>query len=730
MVGSLRYEIERTLGEGGTAETFIAREPGRQEPVVLKLFRSRDRSEAVIARFMRQLESCRRVDHPRLVKHLDAGLSAGKPYLAMEWLEGEDLAAHVRRTGPIAPADLVRLIVPICELLEQLGASGIYYPELRASDLFLQGGLPRYEPKLLDAGRAWLGDCGVFRPPECESGESGGLRAEVFALGVLMYEALEGRPPFVDDEGDPWARGMDSLSSFRGPSVALMGIVERCLSQDPRNRFAGPAELARSIASGWSPAAAVSTGVKAVEDSEAGEPKAEREQVGELLGSYRLEKLLGEGSMGRVFLARHTLLGRTAAIKVMRPEYAHAPQFVERFFQEAKAVNQINHEHIVEVLDFAEDKTEHGRRVYCVMEMLEGQSLTELLEREAISIQRTLDIARQICVGLDAAHRLGVVHRDIKPDNIFITDRQGVPDYVKIVDFGVAKVISPTSNPSPGRTLEGTIVGTPSYMAPEQAAGFAADPRSDIYSVGAVIYQMLAGRVPFEAATFGQLMAKVIAQPAPPLGTLTPSGERISPELAALVMSSLEKDPRRRPESMTLLGQALAAIERAGAAPRRKFHWKSIALKATPALLAVVSVAAFLRLPEHGPAVPPAPRAELRPIAPPRTMARTPSSAPETQSVNVRIASNPPGARVIRADSGAELGFTPLYRPFSPTERDVVLRLELPGHRPIEQTIQPAERPSVEVKMSRLKLSAKKRSAFKGSREKIGKDGLINPFAE
>jgi hypothetical protein len=181
---------------------------------------------------------------------------------------------------------------------------------------------------------------------------------------------------------------------------------------------------------------------------------------------------------------------------------------------------------------------------------------------------------------------------------------------------------------------------------------------------------------------------------------------------------------------MTLLGQALAAIERAGAAPRRKLHWKSIALKATPALLAVVSVAAFLRLPEHGAAVSPTPRAELRPIAPPRTMARTPPSAPETQSVNVRIASNPPGARVIRADSGAELGFTPLYRPFSPTERDVVLRLELPGHRPIEQTIHPAERPSVEVNMSRLKLSAKRRSVFKGSREKIGKDGLINPFAE
>src|SRR5262249_61844807 len=114
MVGSLRYEIERTLGEGGTAETFIAREPGRQEPVVLKLFRSRDRSEAVIARFMRQLESCRRVDHPRLVKHLDAGLSAGKPYLAVGRLEGGGVGGHVPRGGALAPARLVRVLVRVC----------------------------------------------------------------------------------------------------------------------------------------------------------------------------------------------------------------------------------------------------------------------------------------------------------------------------------------------------------------------------------------------------------------------------------------------------------------------------------------------------------------------------------------------------------------------------------------------------------------------------------------
>src|SRR6266852_3832666 len=171
--------------------------------------------------------------------------------------------------------------------------------------------------------------------------------------------------------------------------------------------------------------------------------------------------------------------------------------------------------------------------------MLSGCSLTELLQRERMTVRRAVHIGRQICAGLDAAHRLGVVHRDIKPDNVFIIERGGTRDFVKIVDFGVAKVLSPTGAPAAARTLEGIIIGTPSYMAPEQAAGFRADPRADIYSVGAVLYEMLAGRVPFEGASFGQLMAKVIAQRAPPLNAVSASGEKIAADLAALVMRCL-----------------------------------------------------------------------------------------------------------------------------------------------------------------------------------------------
>jgi serine/threonine-protein kinase len=728
MVGSLRYEIASKLADGDTAETFVVRVADRQEPAVLKLFKRRERSAAVVEGFLGQLSAFRKVRHPALVEHQDSGRSLdGRPYLVMERLEGEDLAMHLRRSGPLAPSELIRLLLPICELLESLGQQGLFYPELRASDLFLLDGLSRFQPKLLDAGRAWLGDCGVFRAPECGPGDSGDLRSDVFAVGVLMYEALEGRPPFIDDEGDPWQRRMNSsLSSFRGSSVALSCIVERCLSRDPRDRFASPAGLAQSIAAGGAPVT-VAAEPRAAPDRTTDE--GDGEKVGDLLGSYRLEKLLGEGSMGRVFLARQLLLGRTAAIKVMRPEYARSPQFIDRFFQEAEAVNRINHQHIVEVFDFVKEPGERGGRVYCVMEMLGGVSLTDLLQRERLSIHRVLNIARQISLGLDAAHRLGVVHRDIKPDNIFIESKEA-PDFVKILDFGVAKVLSPTANSSPATTREGVIVGTPSYMAPEQAVGFAADPRSDIYSVGAVCYQMLAGHLPFEASTLGQLMAKVIAQPPPPLGKQTPLGEQIPSELASLVMSCLEKDPRRRPETMIKLGECLATIQEGGGPkPVRKRGWKSVGLSAGAAAATVFALTAFLRLPARNATETPVTRTEPPSMESPRAQARKPPPT-ETQWVNVRIASTPSGARVIRRDSGTELGLTPLSRPFSPVERDVVLRLELPGHTPIEQTIHPAERPSVEVSMSRLKRAAKKRPTLQGFAERIGKDGLINPFEE
>ncbi|HYO72130.1 MAG TPA: serine/threonine-protein kinase [Archangium sp.] len=284
-------------------------------------------------------------------------------------------------------------------------------------------------------------------------------------------------------------------------------------------------------------------------------------QQGDILGSYQLERLLGEGSMGQVFQARHTRLGRQVALKVLRSAFSHDSGFVQRFFQEARAVNQINHEHIVEIFDFIED-AEHGR-VYCVMELLRGQSLSALLKEEKLSVTRIRRMLVQVCAALGAAHRLGVVHRDVKPDNLFVIHKGGQQDFVKVLDFGVAKLL--TAENTSG-TLDGTLIGTPTYMSPEQAAGLPVDHRADIYAVGTVLYELLGGQPPFQASNFGQLMVKILTEPPPALPSHTPAGEPVPQVLAQLALRCLAKEPGDRPQQLSEVITAL--LSDAGTPPR------------------------------------------------------------------------------------------------------------------------------------------------------------------
>ncbi|MFP2930876.1 serine/threonine-protein kinase [Pyxidicoccus sp. 3LG] len=293
-----------------------------------------------------------------------------------------------------------------------------------------------------------------------------------------------------------------------------------------------------------------------------GHRASEELKEGSMLGNYQLERLLGEGSMGRVFQARHARLGRQVALKVLKPEHARDSGFVQRFFQEARTVNQINHEHIVEIFDFVDEG--EGGHVYCVMELLRGQSLGSLMQEEKLTLTRIQRIAVQVCAALGAAHRVGVVHRDIKPDNLFIIHRAGQPDFVKVLDFGVAKLLTSETNTT--GTMDGTIIGTPAYMAPEQAAGLPVDPRSDVYAVGNILYEMLSGRPPFQAPAFGQLVVQIITQPPPPLPTHLPYGELIPAQLSELVLRCLAKEQEGRPQSLAEVTTALLLMPTSGAA--------------------------------------------------------------------------------------------------------------------------------------------------------------------
>ncbi len=277
-------------------------------------------------------------------------------------------------------------------------------------------------------------------------------------------------------------------------------------------------------------------------------------RIGEVISErYRVESRLAAGGMGEVYRVTHVELGRTFAMKVMRRELSNDPEFVERFKREAIASSRIGQQNIVDITDFG--RTADGR-FYFVMEYLDGETLTALLRREgALELQRVLYLATQLCRALSAAHRLGVVHRDVKPDNVMVLSRPGQPNFVKVLDFGVAKVGSGIA--SGGHTAIGMVVGTPQYMSPEQAAGLPVDSRSDIYSVGLILYELIAGRPVFQGETPSILMAMHITAPPPPLEP-GPLSLPVPAALEALVFRMLEKLPEARPAD---LDRVLEVIE-------------------------------------------------------------------------------------------------------------------------------------------------------------------------
>ena len=263
--------------------------------------------------------------------------------------------------------------------------------------------------------------------------------------------------------------------------------------------------------------------------------------------------------MGEVFLAQHSRIDRRAAIKVLLPEFSSNVEVVERFFAEARATSTIRHRGIVEVLDC--DVHPNGR-AFIVMELLEGESLAARLSRDADfgrDRERAFAIAGDIADAIGAAHAKGIVHRDLKPDNVFLASDERAPFgfTVKILDFGIAKLMGGHDADRPGspRTRTGSLLGTPAYMSPEQCRGAAhVDHRTDIYSLGCIVFEMLAGRRPFVYEGFGELISAHITQPPPSLGSL---GIEISAPLAEWVDRLLAKSPDDRFPSMTATISAL-----------------------------------------------------------------------------------------------------------------------------------------------------------------------------
>jgi len=279
--------------------------------------------------------------------------------------------------------------------------------------------------------------------------------------------------------------------------------------------------------------------------------------VGATVDQYKVRRVLGKGGMGTVYEAEHVLIRKRIALKVLDPDLARKPELIARFLQEAQAASKIDHENIVDISNFGE--TPNGS-AFIAMEFLDGKDLAgRLVESGALPLESVFYIAGQVCRALGAAHEKGVIHRDLKPENIFLITRGGRGDFVKVLDFGIAKVAAPDTEQR--LTREGALLGTPEYMSPEQAKGEDIDHRSDIYAVGCILYEMLAGVVPFRGQNYMSTLTKHMFEPPDPLSNRVPN-KNIPPALVEIVMKALAKDRDQRFSTMQEMAEALEACER------------------------------------------------------------------------------------------------------------------------------------------------------------------------
>ena len=283
-----------------------------------------------------------------------------------------------------------------------------------------------------------------------------------------------------------------------------------------------------------------------------------------LSGRYRLMELIGRGGMGAVYRAHHILMDKPVAVKVLRAELASDTEAVARFHREARSASRLDHESIIRVTDFGQ--TDDGL-LFLVMELLDGENLGQVIKRGALSWRRAATIARDIAMGLGHAHEQGVIHRDLKPENVVILRRGKGRQLVKVLDFGLAKLmheVGPTgaaSEDGPDRSLTrtGVVFGTPEYMSPEQAEGRTLGPHTDLYALGVVMYQMVTGSLPFSAPTFIALIAKTVHEP-PPLPSAHVAGGKLPSAFEDLILRCLAKSPDDRPASAEEIADELDSM--------------------------------------------------------------------------------------------------------------------------------------------------------------------------
>jgi eukaryotic-like serine/threonine-protein kinase len=537
-----RYQILQILGEGGMGAVFKARDREVDRTVAIKVVRPElSGHPEILRRFKQELVLARQVTHRNVIRIFDLGVADGRRFITMEFVEGKTLQGLITEQTKLPVDQAVGIIRQTLLGLESAHVEGVVHRDLKPQNIMVDS-----------TGRVYLMDFGIaksmelagmtrtgvlmgtpdYMSPEQAKGEKADARSDLFTVGVIFFELLTGQQPYRSEtvmqtlvkrtkERAIQTRDLD-------PSIPqyISDVVAKCLEINPDQRYQSAAQILRDL----DPNAA-----KQIKETD---PFYMGLEAGTDFGPrYRIESLIGEGGMGKIYKAYDKDLDRMIALKLVRPELADDPVSMDRLKQELLLASKVSHKNIVRIHDLGDV---NGVK-FISMAYVDGEDLHAVIRRKGrLDVERATHFARQICKGLEAAHHESVLHRDLKPQNVLV-DQQ---DNAFILDFGLARSVEA------GAAMAGEMTGTPRYMSPEQAEGLPIDHRSDIYSVGLILYEMVTGDLPFLSDTVMQAMYQRVTQ--------APKNPKLlNPELpdyfVNIVMKCLERDPAKRYQTATEL---------------------------------------------------------------------------------------------------------------------------------------------------------------------------------
>lgn len=594
-----RYEILTRLGQGGMGTVYKARDHRLKRDVAMKVLVSAPEADTVEHEanaayfFLREARAAGSLSHPNIVGVFDYAAPGDEPlYLVMELVEGDNLHVHIETRSPLPELVMWAVLQQIAAALAHAHERGVMHRDVKPGNVLLatDGRVVLTDFGLAKAYR----DAGAFgrtvagratevfgtptfmAPEQVQDGEAG-PESDVFSLGCVLYAMGTGASPFASENLE---EGLERLVQVRyAPlrerrpdlSEAMSEVLSRCLNGDILDRadakevetaasralaeagYHDPrAVIAAFLAEGEGEGrAAAATPLPTVSEptipyAEQGTERAPpptlwRElPAGTMIEGYEILRLAGAGAMGHVYAAQHPIIGRKAAIKVLNNELHPEADGLQRFVREARVVVEIGHPGIVDI--FAFGRLSDGRP-YLVMEWLEGQNLATWLKGGPLPLLTAARMTVQVADALQAAHGRGVLHRDVKPANILLQGDVASGDVTaKLLDFGIAKVMEGEDDPT--ATQSGVILGTPGYLSPEQARRETLDGRTDIYALGAVLYEAVLGRPVFSGASGLEVISKHLNRaPSPPVE----HWDELPQPVNTLILRMLAKEPAERP---------------------------------------------------------------------------------------------------------------------------------------------------------------------------------------